>query len=218
MRSQRKKDDGFTPPVRCAAHQGHIGVIRNEMVTAQIGTTATYTASDWWVDALGADLGIVVTEVGMVFVPDVEDTWLDKYRPVGPGRPDAHAAVPEHRLPGHGPAAGRHPRASMQDQQAVPSERLLGRSGPSGPHGVQQRLRHRFVVTPANRLRYDFEGTTPCAVRQLLGGSSVVSLSVTGTLNNNFRVGASYSDFFGGHIANKAKDQDFASVTASYTF
>jgi hypothetical protein len=44
------------------------------------------------------------------------------------------------------------------------------------------------------------------------------NLSVTGTLNNNLRLGIGYTAFWGGHIYNKAKDQDFASVTASYTF
>ncbi|NOT39647.1 MAG: DUF1302 family protein, partial [Alphaproteobacteria bacterium] len=45
------------------------GVIYNEMITAQVGTTATFTGSDWFVDALGADLGVLVTEVGMTLVP-----------------------------------------------------------------------------------------------------------------------------------------------------
>ena len=61
------------------------GVLYNEMFTGQIGTTSTYTASDWWVDFIGADLGIIVSEAGMVYVPDVEDTWLDKYDPDGLG-------------------------------------------------------------------------------------------------------------------------------------
>ena len=45
-----------------------------------------------------------------------------------------------------------------------------------------------------------------------------IGLSVTGTLNNNLRLGASWSAFFGGHVNNIAKDTDFASLTASYTF
>ena len=52
--------------------------------------------------------------------------------------------------------------------------------------------------------------------------SSIVGLSliygVTGTLNNNFRVGASYTNFFSGHVNSKSRDQDFASLTASYSF
>ena len=45
------------------------GVLRNEMFTAQLGTTSTYTASDWWVDALGSDLGVIVTEIVPVADP-----------------------------------------------------------------------------------------------------------------------------------------------------
>ncbi len=75
-----------------------------------------------------------------------------------------------------------------------------------------------FTVAPQLVYSYDFEGTTPSPYGNYLEDRQAVSLGVTGTLNNNFRLGASYSNFFGGHIANKAKDTDFASLTASYTF
>ena len=75
-----------------------------------------------------------------------------------------------------------------------------------------------FTIVPQIVYSYDFEGTTPSPYGNYLEDRQSVGFSVTGTLNNNFRVGASYSNFFGGHIANKAKDTDFASLTASYTF
>ena len=62
------------------------------------------------------------------------------------------------------------------------------------------------------------EGTTPAPYGNFLEDRQSLGLSLTGTLNNNLRIGASYSAFFGGHILNKSKDMDFASVTASYTF
>jgi hypothetical protein len=45
-----------------------------------------------------------------------------------------------------------------------------------------------------------------------------VNLGVTGQLNNNFKVGANYTNFFGGHVTNKSTDTDFASLSASYSF
>ena len=73
-------------------------------------------------------------------------------------------------------------------------------------------------MTPQIAYGYDFWGTTPSPYGNFLEDRQSIGLSVTGTLNNNLRVGGSYTNFFGGHINNKAKDQDFASVTASYTF
>ncbi|GAK45229.1 conserved protein, partial [Tepidicaulis marinus] len=49
------------------------GFVREEVLTAQIGTTATYTQSNPLIGALGADLGILVTEAGAMWVPDVPD-------------------------------------------------------------------------------------------------------------------------------------------------
>ena len=46
------------------------GFIREEVVTFDIGTTATYTNSNPLVGALGADIGILLTELGAMYVPE----------------------------------------------------------------------------------------------------------------------------------------------------
>ncbi len=204
--------DGSGKKPTCGDTSRTNGVIRNEMVTAQVGTTATYTASDWWVDALGADLGVVVTEVGMVFVPDVETSWVDKkgganvaqYQNIGCQGTD---------LPSGGILGLDH----KTSKQCRPNDLSAGFVG-------LLRLEYNnafdtgYVLTPTLVYTYDFEGATPAPYGNFLEDRQSLGLSVQGTLNNNFRVGVSYSAFFGGHIANKATDQDFASVTASYTF
>ncbi len=197
------------------------GVMRNEMWTAQIGTTSTFTASDWWVDAIGADLGVLVTEAGLVYVPGVEDTWIDNNPdPDGPG-------------PLAAPLFNQYQNIGCQGSD-LPLGGLLGldakRSKNCRPNDFSAglvmlaRLEYNnafdtgFTIAPQLVYTYDFEGTTPFPYGNYLEDRQSIGLSVTGTLNNNFRLGASYSNFFGGHIANKAKDTDFASVTASYTF
>jgi hypothetical protein len=75
-----------------------------------------------------------------------------------------------------------------------------------------------FLVSPQISYSWDFEGVTPSPYGNFIEDRQAVSLSVTGTLNNNLRLSAGYTDFFAGHVNNKARDQDFASVTASYTF
>jgi len=50
-----------TIPVHCDPnHVGNSrisGIIENDMYTGQIGSTATFTNSEWFIDAIGADLG-----------------------------------------------------------------------------------------------------------------------------------------------------------------
>ena len=197
------------------------GALYNDMFTGQIGTTSTYTASDWWVDFIGADLGILVTEAGMVYVPDVEDTWLDKYDPDGLGPLSPTTIFNQYQNIGcQGsdlPLGGLLGLDRKLSKDCRPNDFSAGLI-------LLARVEYNnafdtgFTVVPQIVYSYDFEGTTPSPYGNYLEDRQSIGLSVTGTLNNNFRLGASYSNFFGGHITNKAKDTDFASMTASYTF
>jgi hypothetical protein len=204
-------DGGGTAPT-CGSAATSRATIENEMYTAQIGTTATFTGSDWVVDAIGADLGILVTEVGMVYVPGVEDTWLNN-NVLKTGTQFAALACQGSDL-GLGGILGLDTKRSKNCRPNDWSAGLV----------LLARVEYNnfmdtgFTVAPQLVYSYDFEGTTPSPYGNYLEDRQAVSLGVTGTLNNNFRLGASYSNFFGGHIANKAKDTDFASLTASYTF
>jgi hypothetical protein len=191
------------------------GVISNQMYTAQVGTTATFTASDWWVDALGGDLGILVTEVGMVLVPGVEDTWIDKTG-TGPGRL-------RNQYQNTGCNGSDLPLGGLLGLDLKTSEQCRPTDISAGlvmllRMDYNNAFNSGWQVTPQLVYSYDFAGTTPSPYGNYIEDRQAVGLSVTGTLNNNLRLGASYSNFFGGHIQNKAKDQDFTSLTASYTF
>jgi hypothetical protein len=197
------------------------GVIRNEMYTAQFGTTATYTGSDWWVDFIAADSGVFVSEVGLVYVPNVEDTWLDKYDPDGLGPLGTTRIINQYQNLGCNgsdlPLGGLLGLDRKSSAQCRPTDFsaglvLLGRVE------YNNVFDSGWVLAPTLVYTYDFDGSTPAPYGNYLEDRQSLGFSVTGTLNNNLRVGAGYSAFFGGHILNKAKDQDFASVTASYTF
>jgi hypothetical protein len=218
--------DGSGVNPRCGSGNTINGVLFNEMYTAQIGTTATFTGSDWWVDAIGADLGVLVTEAGMVYVPNVEDTWIDNnpapvFAAANPFAPILNPRVAQYQNIGcQGsdlPLGGLLGLDHKSSKQCRPNDFSAGLV-------LLARVEYNnfmdtgFVLAPQIVYTYDFEGTTPSPYGNYLEDRQSVGLSVTGTLNNNFRIGATYSNFFGGHIANKAKDTDFASLTASYTF
>jgi hypothetical protein len=203
------------------------GVIRNQMYTGQIGTTATFTASDWFIDMIGADLGVLVTEVGYALVPGVEATWIDNFpsRPSFPTPPVPGVVykdmVTQYQNTGcQGtdlPAGGFLALDAKRSQQCRPTDFSAG-----GVLLFRWEYNNAFdtgwVLAPQLVYAYDFMGTTPAPYSNYVEDRQSVGLSLTGTLNNNLRVGASYSNFFGGHVNNKARDQDFTSLSASYTF
>ncbi|MFN9971743.1 MAG: DUF1302 family protein, partial [Phycisphaerae bacterium] len=196
----------------CGSNNGFTdGVIRNEMFTAQVGTTAQFTGSDWFIDALGADIGTLVTEVGMVYVPGTEQTWIAngganraQYQNTGCQGTD---------LPGGGILA----LDFKSSAQCRPTDFS---AGVVALFTIQYNnfLDTGFAVAPRLVYSYDFEGTTAAPYSNYLEDRQAINLGVDGTLNNNLRVGVSYSNFFGGHINNKSSDRDFASVSASYSF
>ena len=61
-------------------------------------------------------------------------------------------------------------------------------------------------------------GATPAPYGNFIEDRMSLNLAVNATLDNKWRLGASYTNFFGGGILNKSTDQDFASVTFSYSF
>ena len=204
--------DGSGVKPSCGTQDGtQSGVIRNEMLTAQIGTTAQFTGSDWFIDALGADVGTLVTEVGMVYVPGVESTWISngganmaQYQNTGCNGTDL-------------PLAGALALDVKSSAQCRPTDFSAGLVA---LFTIQYNnfLDTGFAVSPRLVYSYDFEGTTAAPYSNYLEDRQAINLAVDGTLNNNLRVGVSYSNFFGGHINNKSSDRDFASVSASYSF
>ncbi len=199
------------------------GVMHNEMFTAQVGTTATFTGSDWFVDALGADLGVLVTEVGMVYVPGVEETWVDNLptRPAGVVGGRFKDSVTQYANTGcQGtdlPLAGALGLDKKLSRDCRPDDFSAGLV-------LLLRMEYNnfmdtgFVVAPTIVYSWDMEGTTAAPYSNFLEDRQAINVGVSGTLNNNFRVGVNYSNFFSGHVNNKSRDKDFASVSASYTF
>jgi len=210
---------GLTP--QCAANSGIgqkiSGVMYNEMITMNLGTTATFTQSEWWVDAIGGDLGIFVTEFGLVHVPDVEEN-NDAL-----GTPSAVNGFRAAQYQGTGcngsnlGLGGLLGLDGKTQKQCRPDDTSMGMVLLASMD-YNNAFNTGWLVTPRIAYSYDFWGSTPAPYSNFLEDRQSVNLAVTGTLNNNLRVGASYTNFFGGHINNKSKDQDFASLTASYTF
>lgn len=187
-------------------------VIENDMWTFNIGTTATFTTSDPIVSFFGADLGILVTEFGAIYVPGVEDTWFSngaasdtlQYQNLGCQGSDL-------------PLGGLLGLDARTSEQCRPTDFsfgyvLLFRLDYSNAFGSG------WQVSPTLAFSHDVMGFTPAPYGNYMEDRMSVNLSVNATLDNKWRVGVSYTNFFGGDIRNKAIDQDFGSLTFSYSF
>jgi hypothetical protein len=190
------------------------GYLYNEMFTAQIGTTAQFTGSEWFIDMLGADIGTLVTEVGMVDVPNVEKSWVDTHAATAASLIQyQNTGCQGTDLPGGG-ILGLDKKTSAECRPTDLSAGLVML------FTVQYNnfMDTGFAVSPRIVYTWDFYGTTPSPYGNYMQDRQAMNLGVDGSLNNNFKLGVSYTNFFSGHINNKSTDRDFASFSASYSF
>ncbi len=193
------------------------GEIFNSMYTGQVGSTATFTNSEWFVDAIGADLGIFVPEIGFVHVPGVEKTWIDnnplvggKY--VGPVQ-YGNTGCQGSDLPLGGLLALDH-KSSKECRPTDTSAGLVLLAITQ----YNNAFNTGFVVAPQAAFSWDFYGTTPAPYGNYMEGRMAVSLGVNGTLNNSFTMGVNYTNYFGAGIRNKSQDLDYVSASMGYSF
>jgi hypothetical protein len=198
-----------------AAQAQNKALIRNEMFTGQIGTTSQFTGSDWFIEMLGADIGTMVTEVGMVYTPGVEDTWIDNLSSTA-----GFSTVQYQNTGCQGtdlPVGGILSLDRKSSAQCRPTNVSAGLVMLFS-WSYNNFMDSGFSVSPRIVYSFDFEGTTAAPYGNYMEDRQALNLGIDGTLNNNLRVGVSYSNFFGGHVTNKSRDRDFASITASYSF
>lgn len=187
--------------------------VREEVFTFQIGTTATYTNSNPLINFLGADIGILVTEFGLVHVPDVPDEL-----PLGllPGQvPEVNYLAEVCRsgtsLP-LGSVLGLDQRGGCSPTDTSYGGILLTRLDYNNVFGTP------WTLSPQLVYRHDLEGFTPAPLGNFVEDRRSIGLSVTANLQNTWTVGLSYTDFMGSETYQNNLDDDFVSLTASYSF
>lgn len=187
--------------------------VREEVFTFQIGTTATYTNSNPLINFLGADIGILVTEFGLVHIPGVPDE-----SPTGqlPGQ-----VVEFNRLANVCRSGTDLPLGAVLNLDAKagcrPTETsyggiLLTRLDYNNAFGTP------WTLSPQLVYRHDLEGFTPAPLGNFVEDRRSIGLSVTANLQSTWRVGLSYTDFMGSETYQNNLDDDFVSLTASYSF
>jgi len=189
--------------------------VREEVITAQIGTTATYPASNPLIGYLGADLGVLVTEVGVVYVPDVADSLANG------GYNAANPAPRGARLSSVCRAGTQLPLGSL-----VNLDNADGCEPDNFSYGYvlvsQLQYNNAFgtavTLNPKLAWSHNVKGNTPAPLSNYREGSKSVSLALNGTYQNAWRGGVSYTNFMGNERYSTNGDRDFVSVNLSYSF
>ncbi|MGD1933120.1 MAG: DUF1302 family protein [Candidatus Phaeomarinobacter sp.] len=181
--------------------------VREEVFTFQIGTTATYTNSNPLINFLGADIGILVTEFGLVHIPDVpnEDATAAEFNRL------AQLCRSGTDLPLGGILALDFATGCAPTETSYGGI-LLTRLDYNNAFGSA------WTLSPQLVYRHDLEGLTPAPLGNYLEDRRSLGFSLTANLQSTWSVGLSYTDFMGSEKYQNDLDDDFVSLTASYSF
>jgi len=180
------------------------GYVREEVLTGDLGTTATFTASNPLIALMGADLGIFLSEFGFVYVPDA------------PAEGDfSRAQLSNTGCQGSdlplGGLLGLDFRTGCRPDEFSWGYLLLGRLDYNNVMGA-------FTLSPTVAFSHDVEGTSPSPITNYVEDTMSLNLSVGMSYQNTWRGSLGYTSYFGGGIENKDRDRDFASISLSYSF
>jgi Protein of unknown function (DUF1302) len=181
------------------------GAIREEVMTFDIGTTATYTNSNPIVGFLGADIGILLTELGAMWVPDVPDEGDFSVAQWG------NVCTSGTDLP-LGAFVGLSFRAGCRPTQFSYGYVLVGQLQYNNAFGTP------ITVSPSLSWSHDVKGNSPAPLSNYREGTKSLSLAVNGSYQNAWRGGISYTNLFGNEKYSSDGDKDFVSVNLSYSF
>ena len=201
-----------------ATSQDISGYERTDIYTAQVGTTATYSASNPLIALTGADLGILVTEVGAMYAPDVPQPFdggstidatsgnvLDLTRRWANVCASGGTDLP---LGGFLALASRQ---GCRPTSVSWGYVLLGQLQYNNAFGTA------VTLNPTVAWSHGVNGNSPAPLSNYREGAKSVSLQLNGSYQN-WRAGISYTNFLGNEKYANNVDQDFVSANISYAF
>jgi hypothetical protein len=180
------------------------GYVREEVLVGDIGTTATFTASNPLIALMGADLGIFLTEFGFVYVPDARAEGDFS----GPQLQNTSCQGSDLPLGG---LLALDFRTGCRPDDFSWGYLLLGQLNYNNVMGA-------FTLSPTVAFSHDVEGTSPSPISNYVEDTMSLNMSVGMSYQNTWRGSLGYTSYFGGGIENKDRDRDFASISLSYSF
>lgn len=181
------------------------GYKRTTAITGQLQTTSTLPASDPVVDAIGADILILLSNVGMQYLPDLGDE-PNHYTISRAG--DYHDNSLVDAFLGEG--KGGH--AQYADSFSW-GYRLIAIAQYNNFMGSA------FTVSPSIQWAHDVNGYSAGPIGPgFMQGKKTISVGATATYQSAYKAEIRYTNSFGNEYRNSNEDKDFASINFSYAF
>ncbi|MBI1261775.1 MAG: DUF1302 family protein [Rhizobiales bacterium] len=179
------------------------GYVDTKLVTAQVGTTATYSNSNPLIGFTGADLGILVTEFGAMYAPDAPSNSGATLR-------WGNVCTTGTDLP-LGGFLSLASRTGCRPDNFSWGYNLLGVLQYNNVFGTP------ITLSPTVAFSHDVHGNSPAPYSNYRENRKSIALSLNGSYQS-WRGGISYTNFFGSTKYNSATDLDYASLNISYSF
>lgn len=200
--------------------QVYEGWIYNESLTFDLGTTATYTRSNPIVDALSADLLVLLTEVNVVHVPGIEGDYKDGLSTIpGVGASGQRGTTPLANACTSGTDIGLAALFSLDirgNKQCRPTD-----TSSSGLVMLQLQYNNVFGtawgLTPTFVYQEDLDGIAPSPLAGFKEGNKRQSFSLGASFQST-TINLSYTQFDGEEIYSRDDDKDFVSLSFKQGF
>ena len=179
------------------------GYVETKLLTAQIGTTATYSNSNGLIKATGADLGILVTELGTMYAPDAPNN-------AGANLRWGNVCTTGTDLP-LGDFLGLASNTGCRPTAVSWGYVLLGQLQYNNAFGTP------VTLSPTVAFSHDVSGNSPAPYSNYRENRMSASLQLNASYLS-WKGGLSYTNFFGTSKYNDATDRDYASLNISYSF
>jgi hypothetical protein len=191
--------------VAAGSVETYSGVIREEVMTFDVGTTATYTNSNELVGALGADIGILLTELAAIWVPDVPAEGDFSVRQWG------NVCTSGTDLP-LGAFVALSNRTGCRPTELSYGYVLVGILQYNNAFGTP------ITLSPRLSWSHNVKGNSPAPMSNFREGNKSLSLAVDASYQNTWRGGLSYTNNMANEKYSRDGDKDFVSINLSYSF
>jgi hypothetical protein len=194
----------------------------HDAITWDIGTTATFTASNPVVSALGANIGILLTEFQGLIVDGIEEDRAATY--TSGKAPLVNTCTSGSDLVLNGALAiddrGATGAKNGQNQPTGycrPTDEsagmvLLGRLQYDNIFGTP------IAVAPTIVVSHGLQGMSPSPIGQWRQGVGSAAVSLDFTYLSKWQAGISYRTYYGDAVRTKNTDRDHVSLSLSYAF
>lgn len=180
------------------------GFKRADVITGQIHTLSTLSASEPIVNFSGADLLLLLANVGFQYLPDQSN---DNERFSIPRSGAGHPNQLVDALLGQGQGHARYATSTSWGY------RLVGALDYNNAFGTP------WTLTPSIQFAHDVSGFSAGPVGPgFVEGKKTVSVGLSASLQSSWRAEARYTSSFGNKFYNYSYDKDFATFNVSYAF